>query len=212
MKKSSTILFSAAVLGLTAFALQQQPTAAATTTTDTTTSTTQQAVATETKATADNPAASVINVQSIVKIGANGAAIYAHPSDAQPTSRVLKAGTTWKSPAQAYDGFLWFNLGGDQWVHGTDLATETQEAAAQTTPTTKPVKTSNAAGKVQVAFQKGKSVNLWNNYKGGKHIPGKMVKSGTTWKFYKKVNNGGAVWYNLGGNQWIYGKYVKVVK
>jgi len=207
MKKTTAILFSAAVLGLTAFSLQQQPTAAATTTA------TQQALNTEAKATANNSASSVILVNSVVKVGANGAPVYAKPSDAKPTSRVLKAGSTWKSPAQAYDGFLWFNLGGNQWVRGIDLTSETQEAAAQTTPTTKSaVKTSNATGKIKVVFKRGESVNLWNNYKGGKHIPGKALKAGTTWKYYKRVNNGGAVWYNLGGNQWIYGKYVKAVK
>ena len=52
------------------------------------------------------------------------------------------------------------------------------------------------------------SIAVWQTPNG--HVTGKYLAHGTNWQVKGKAQVDGAWWYNLGGNQWIPGKYISV--
>lgn len=118
--------------------------------------------------------------------------------------RTLKKGSSWKSATQmTVNGRTYYNLGGDQWV---DDANVTVQGAA---------KVSAIKGVATVHYVKGYGIAVWTNYQNGKAIRGKKLMDGSKWKVFKRATlkstvNGTTTWYNLGGNQWLDGRYLTV--
>lgn len=187
MKKTSIIMFGAAVLGLAAFGAQQAPanTAAATNNT-----VTQKSI--------DSRNNTEVLIKSVVTVGSNGAPVYASPTAAKPTARTLDAGTRWSSVGQLNNGILWYHLGGNQWVRGIDLGQGSTTSAVKVSSS----ETVNGKSTATVA-------------KSGAHIyaaptdlqpTNKTLKAGTTWRIFTYAETNSPIannWVNLGGNQWV---------
>lgn len=68
---------------------------------------------------------------------------------------------------------------------------------------------------VTVKYHPGYGIAIWTKPTAGRKPVkrnGKNVtlKHGTAWKFFKTQKVGNVTWYNLGGNQWLEGKYLVV--
>lgn len=193
-------------------------TAAQTEQTTTSTAAAQTNTQTATQAAAQTPTA----VKSVVKInyqGRGGVAVWtSYQTGRKLTGKYLPKNSTWKSFAQIKptgEAYTWYNLGGNQWVSG-QYAIDQQAA---TNNQTKPSQPTQAAdnnfevvsrnGKVTVYYTGRGKVAIWNNYGAGRHITGKYLANGTSWKTFKTAypKENGWVWYNLGGNQWIASQY-----
>ncbi|WP_276805091.1 SLAP domain-containing protein [Lactobacillus hominis] len=151
----------------------------------------------------------------IVKVdNAKGAVIYSKPTTTAKTSRVLPNGSRWKTFLQTDNGMLWYNLGGNQWVLASDLdaSTSTKKDTTKTNNSnnsgfTDYSKVHQGTGTVTVHYKPGYGIAVWSQ-PGKNAIPGKYLKHGTSWKYFKYVNVNGTIWYNLGGNQWVSGQYL----
>ncbi|WDF82475.1 hypothetical protein PQ472_11360 [Lacticaseibacillus pabuli] len=134
-----------------------------------------------------------------VAIIGKGAPVYSTYKDSAKTSRYLPYGSSWKyrGVVKYTDGSTWFDLGGNQWVKYGDLIHGTL---------------SKQSGTLKINYVPGYAIAVWNNYEYGQ-FTGKRLKHGTSWKYFKIVYaDNGKVMYNVGGNQWIDGHYVKVMK
>ena len=61
-------------------------------------------------------------------------------------------------------------------------------------------------GVVQINYSGKGKVAVWDAPEGNHHIV-KYVNKNTKWNFFKTANINGNTWYNLGGNQWVDGRY-----
>jgi len=142
--------------------------------------------------------------------------VYAHAGDAKPIAgKTLNGPSQWRFFSETVtSGYLWFNVGGNQWIHtnGGDslrLFYSNANAATSTTVSGATYTSSPATGSVTINFVPGYGIAVWTSPKGGSAIKGKSLKHGTTWKIHATAQIGKSTWYNLGGNQWIDGHYVK---
>lgn len=140
--------------------------------------------------------------KTIVTAGPNGAMIYSAPTENTSTGRIVPAGSRWKTFTSLRNGDLWYNLGGKQWVRADEVTQHSYTAAAL----------SGNRGIVKINYVRGYGIAVWNNYIGGTIITGKKLADGTNWKYFGTATYNGRTWYNLGGNQWIDGRYATVVK
>lgn len=139
-----------------------------------------------------------------VVAGPNGAQIFTAPSSAKATTRILKAGSHWKTfkLVKNSEG-SWYNLGGNQWVQISDVTTDTNYVAVDLTTTT---------GVATITYVSGYGIPVWSSYRGGTVIANKRLMHGTSWKVFGTASYNGNTWYNVGGNQWIDGHYVSFTK
>lgn len=129
-----------------------------------------------------------------------GIALWKQPG-AQPTARRLTADTSWLVSAgqKAANGRYYFNLGGSQYVDSAyfDLNTESSSQSL------------NGVGRV--FYTPGFGIALWNA-PNGKAIAGRTLPHWSAWKITSRKVVNGQSWYELGRNQWIQGKYFKLIK
>lgn len=179
MKKTSVLLMSAAVLGTIAMTTPQAPVQAASSSTTAQTSTTK------------------------ITAGPNGAQIFSAPANTAATSRIVTAGSHWKTfkSVQNSDG-TWYNLGGNQWVKGSEIDT-TNTYVAKDVSTSKPdtVKTSTTKLKATVTAEPN-GAQIFTAPSTSKSTS-RIVSAGSHWKAFTSVKNSEGTWYNLGGNQWV---------
>lgn len=142
----------------------------------------------------------------------NGATVYSDPSTAKSTNRKLAYGTNWKTFSAIHiNGYLWYNLGGNQYVQATDVEFNGQKAnsTSETKPTTpSTTQTTDTTGTLKINYKPGYGIRVWGQP--GKQALAKTLKTGSNWKFFKTAQVNGKTWYNLGGNQWIDGQYALV--
>ncbi|WDF82678.1 SLAP domain-containing protein [Lacticaseibacillus pabuli] len=171
-----------------------------------------------TATTTTTPAASETVTSSGTMAIAKGASyqVYAHAGDAQPISgKTLNGPSQWRFFSETVtQGYLWFNVGGNQWIHtdGSDslrLFYSNTNAATTTTSNGASYTSTPATGSVTINYVPGYGIAVWTAPQGGSVIKGKSLKHGTSWKIHATAQIGKSTWYNLGGNQWIDGHYVK---
>lgn len=100
-------------------------------------------------------------------------------------------------------------MGGNQWVAG-NKGTFNQ---ASTPPPATGGGSSVGEGEVtdfravaQINYVPNYGVVMWTG--AGRVIPGRVLKHGTRWAVFKAKKINGQTYYNLGGDQWLQGKYV----
>lgn len=116
-------------------------------------------------------------------------------------NKYLKPGTSWKTSSKVhYNGELWYNLGGNQWI-----------------PAMYTNQKSDVIGKIEninkvgyINYQRNRSVAIWNDFSDSRHNTGKYLKHWTSWKLKRQVNYKGTIWYDLGNNQWVPSTYITV--
>lgn|GEM_PF-4678214 len=69
------------------------------------------------------------------------------------------------------------------------------------------VSAAEVGGVVSVNYVPGYGIALWNSPQDSHKFLGRYLQHGTAWKVIGKTVVNGQTWYNLGGNQWIDGKY-----
>ncbi len=139
----------------------------------------------------------------------NGAIIYSDPVTAKATSRKLAYATNWRTFSAIHvNGYLWYNLGGNQYVQSTDVEFNGQVSTTETKPATSTPQTTNTTGTLKINYKPGYGIRVWGQP--GKQALAKILKTGSNWKFFKTAQVNGKTWYNLGGNQWIDGQYALV--
>lgn len=139
--------------------------------------------------------------------------IYSAPDETSNITGTLnKAITQWKVFLKTKDdyGVTWYNLGGSQWVSGRYVQFDKQSAYTYTPG--RGVGTVNHDTKVEYGKNKGQyeGVALWSLPK--MTPPSQVVKyvyHGQRYKIFQIADNNGTTFYNLGGNQWIPGQYMK---
>lgn len=106
----------------------------------------------------------------------------------------LADGTSVNFTGRTYgDGTYWYKLSDGNWIDGRYLSTSPV--------TRRGVKTVN--------YMPGYGIAVWNSPYYGQKVTGKILKTGTAWKSFAEVTVNNQVWYNLGGNQWMAGAYLK---
>lgn len=100
------------------------------------------------------------------------------------------------------DGKTWYNLGNNRWIDGNYVAYY---------PKSNYQAPSQKQGVIRVKYRPNYSINIWTSPTNPRWT-GKRLKHGTSWRYFATVQANGRTWYNLGGSQWIDGKYVTVVK
>lgn len=64
---------------------------------------------------------------------------------------------------------------------------------------------------VTINYKGRGKVAVWSNYDATKHVTGKYLADGTRWKAFKVATDQvKRQWYNLGGNQWVDGQYIRL--
>lgn len=157
-----------------------------------------------------------------------GVTLYSDPDKATKTSRVLKDGTSWKVFWVRNNGELWLNLGGKQWIRESDtegentskiVSNDNSKSSTDTKTNTKTDTKSDSKTDVNQNYTKTAEQGVATvNYKTpivvwaepGAKPTKRYLKRNTSWKYFAKTTVNGETWYNLGGNQWIPLKYVRV--
>lgn len=118
-------------------------------------------------------------------------------------NRYLMTGTQWRYSATAtVNGQVWYKLGTNQWIQGQYAKVVQQPSVSS--PMGKPV-----TGVATINYAKGYGIAVWDNNTSSRHIiPGKKLMSGTSWRVASVAGINNQTWYNLGGQQWIDGRYV----
>jgi len=131
-----------------------------------------------------------------------GARIYSKPGK-NPTNRVLPTYSNWKILGYTtVNGVKWFNVGTNQWINSQ----QTKYTESSNPTDTLYYGNKYATGVVTVHYKPGYGIAVWSQ-PGKGVIPGKYLKHGTSWKYFKTASIGGLLWYNLGGNQWVSAQY-----
>lgn len=129
-----------------------------------------------------------------------GIALWKQPG-AQPMAKHLGADTSWLVSAgqKAANGRYYFNLGGSQYIDSAyfDLNTESSSQSL------------DAVGRV--FYTPGYGIALWNA-PNGKAIAGRTLTHWSSWRIMSRQVVNGKSWYELGRNQWIDGRYFKLIK
>ena len=116
-------------------------------------------------------------------------------AEGKVTNKFINTDSKWKVFAQKeINGHLYYRLGTqNQWALADYFVNNSEE---------------KMSGIARINYVPWYGINLWNNYGKDAKWNGTRLKHGTRWKIFKRVNVNGKTWYNLGGNQWILGKYV----
>lgn len=143
-------------------------------------------------------AATASGVGTVNYVGKYGINLWQKPG-AQPLKKKLTNGTRWKvfAGAQGQKEY-YFNLGGKQFIQSSylDLDNETSSQSL------------NAVGRVN--YVPGYGIAIWTKPAGGHAIAGRTLKHNTAWKVSARQVVNGRVWYELGRNQWMDGRYFKL--
>ncbi|MCH3990330.1 MAG: SLAP domain-containing protein [Lactobacillus sp.] len=130
--------------------------------------------------------------------------VYSQPKPSKDTiKKTLKQGTSWKYfIKQNINGETWYNLGGSQWVMGSQL----KEVLGNSQSSSKVESVSkDLQGVATVTYRT--PIVVWAEP--GAHPTGRYLPRNSSWKYFKVVTTtDGESWYNLGGNQWIPERYV----
>lgn len=134
------------------------------------------------------------------------------------TGRYLPSGSRWVVSGKAQvNGEWWYNLGGQQWVPGkycyvTGFSSipvvSVNSGSSNSSHTSSNSGETKFTGIGRVNYVPGYGINLWYGYGSNAHFSGRRLPHGSRWKVFKKVTVNGHTWYNLGGNQWLDGKYL----
>lgn len=134
------------------------------------------------------------------------------------TSRTLSVGSSWKIFGKTtVNGETWYNLGGNQWilakyVYATGLSSVPTVNTSASTTTTAKTNSNTQSNFVsertvkKVNYVPGYGIMLWKNP--GSEMLGRYLSHGSRWQVYGYVTVNGNKWYNLGGNQWVDGRYL----
>ena len=127
---------------------------------------------------------------------ANGATIYTTPNtqgNVGDTGNKLSNNTAWAiSKTANIDGVTYYAVGKNQWINASDIST------------TAPVTSVNKMMYVSASGH----VNLYSSANGG-YFTGNTAAGGSGYTVYAQTTDAsGQVWYDLGGSQWINGKYM----
>lgn len=124
-----------------------------------------------------------------------GVRIYQNPGNS-PSNIFALHGSSWKITRQYQDssGKIWTDLGNNQWLANDYL---TQEANGRN-----PIGTVN--------YIKGFGINLWQGYGRNRVFTGRRLADQSQWKVFKKAVIDDTYWFNLGGDLWVEGSYLKV--
>ncbi|GAF40417.1 hypothetical protein FC83_GL000756 [Agrilactobacillus composti DSM 18527 = JCM 14202] len=107
-----------------------------------------------------------------------------------PSAQVLAAGTAWHiSASRVVNNQVWYEVGGNQWVNGATMSDN---------PTASPIDAT-----LYVASQYGAAV--YNSPYTGNVKTGQVLDKNSGWKVTAQVNVGGDTWYQVGGDQWVWG-------
>lgn len=143
----------------------------------------------------------------IIKYRKNGAVNVwnGYGRSARFSGQRLKDGTTHAVIQVAIqNGKTWYNLGNNKWV-------DSQYIAFYSTSNPTVGSETKKSGVIRIKYRPGYSVNMWNN-PNGTHFSGRRLKHGTSWKYFATAKNNGRTFYNLGGSQWIDGRYAVIVR
>lgn len=149
-------------------------------------------------------------------------AVWSQPG-VKTAGKYLAPNTSWKVfKKTTVNGKTWYNLGGNQWISGEYCyVTGVNSIPTVSSATSKPASSTSSASAAsttgvvnfsavgRINYVPGYGIMVWNNYGASAKTTGKYLKHGTNWKIFKKATmSDGSVWYNVGGNQWVDGKYI----
>lgn len=137
-----------------------------------------------------------VNAVTIKYVPGYGINLWKTPASKEWTGRRLPHNSSWKvfGTAVGDDGYVWYNLGGDQWIPSRY--------------TNKPIKAAASdSNVVTIKYVPGYGINLWKT-PASKEWTGRRLAYNSSWRVYKTaVGDDGYIWYNLGGDQWIPSRY-----
>ncbi|WP_261374979.1 hypothetical protein [Lactobacillus jensenii] len=137
-----------------------------------------------------------VNAVTIKYVPGYGINLWKTPASKEWTGRRLPHNSSWKvfGTAVGDDGYVWYNLGGDQWIPSRY--------------TNKPIKAAASdSNVVTIKYVPGYGINLWKT-PASKEWTGRRLAHNSSWRVYKTaVGDDGYIWYNLGGDQWIPSRY-----
>ena len=144
-----------------------------------------------------------VNITGKAYIVTNKARVYQIYKEKQKkTNMVLKQGQVYKIfQLKLIHEEYWYKLGNNQWVNAKNIEFYPYSKQAKSAPQLK-------TGNVQIV---SKTTKMYHSPTGKKYN-NPNLKENTKWEYFAKMNYKKHVFYNLGGNQWIDGKDVKVIK
>lgn len=121
------------------------------------------------------------------------------------SNRNLPHGSRWQIfGRQTINGVNYDNLGGNQWVEARYIDRLADAAGSDMT------RLINTKG--TVAYVPGYGIAVYQLVGNTTQLVlGKKLADGTTWQVFGKKTLNGQLWYNLGGNQWANGTYLRLV-
>ena len=144
--------------------------------------------------------AAVAESNGVVYVHNNTAALYNGIASGTATAanRLLGSNTAWRyNKIATIDGVNYYQVSTDAWVRADEVSTNA------------PVE---SVSQMMYVSANGGGVNLYSSANNG-YFLGKTVKDGAGYQVYSKTtDNSGQVWYDLGKDQWINGKYLTTVK
>ncbi|BDR56025.1 hypothetical protein [Xylocopilactobacillus apis] len=132
-----------------------------------------------------------------VRCGQGSIPVYdSYPANHKKTGQYLINNSRWKTSGISYsNNTFWFKVGDKQWINGIYVESNNYSY--------KSIATINYLPKY--------GIRVWTSpFFNKKPVGNKFLKTGTKWKTFKATTVNNASWFNLGGNQWVDGKYLIV--
>ncbi|WP_317636016.1 hypothetical protein [Xylocopilactobacillus apicola] len=120
-----------------------------------------------------------------------------YTSSHHETGEFLPNNSQWKSFGISYaNNTFWFNVGNHQWIDGKYVETASQNDNSVAT----------------IDYEPGYGIRVWTSpYFNKQPVGEKYLITGTQWKVFHITTINNTNWFNVGGNQWIDGRYVKTI-
>ena len=169
--------------------------------------------------TTSNATFKVDKTTDIATVTAKSIPVWNAPTEAKgkTTGQILTTNTRWKvTGTTEINNRTWLRVGTNQWIDAQYTTLDSQKTIVNK-PTVKTTTNSSTStitssrknsGVVTINYRDDQAVTVWSQ-PGGKPT-GKYLTNHTNWKFFTTKKAFGEIWYNLGGNQWVPGKYIYV--
>ncbi|MCZ3622856.1 glycoside hydrolase family 73 protein, partial [Lactobacillus mulieris] len=146
---------------------------------------------------------SIDNTTRVMRVSSNGT-VYSGPATSsvvRPTGSVTAGQVITVDKTITYKNGMSYMHTGNGWISGSLLF-----GGSSQSPVNEQPGTSSNSGSPIAKITYSSPVYVWEGP--NKNITSRTLSVGSSWKIFGKTTVNGETWYNLGGNQWILGKYV----
>ena len=139
----------------------------------------------------------------------SGAPVYSDPGSGK-TNKTLPKNSRWKVFGRAtYKGQSWYKVGSNDWIEGKYLYVKGYSSIPVVNiDSGSVIGTTTDSGSPIARVENGSDISVYKAP--GSSATGQKLPPQSNWKVFGRTTHNGQMWYKVGSNDWIEGKYLYV--